>query len=169
MLFVTCGGELYYYFFSRLFLFCHCFIFLLGIVSVLNISMCMLIQLMNRFCFVFIKSISAVFQMKVHCKKESIHSFLKCRIDELTTTSVASGNWSQQKIDTLRQTMNDFDVLIIEEVSTTSASLWVGCDVMLRRIFNKDKSFGGKTVLMISFYLYLYFGTIKITSRFLSF
>ena len=84
--------------------------------------------------------------MKVNCTKESIHSFLKCKVDELENGVVAGCSWSLKKIDKIRRKMGKFDVLIIEEISTTRASLFVALDVILRLVFNETTPFGGKTV-----------------------
>lgn len=105
--------------------------------------------------FIFLRS--AVFQMKVLCPKESIHSFLNCGIKDLTNETVANQNFPTAKLDALRKSMGEFDVLIIEEVSTTSAVLFVGLDGFLRKLFDQNKPFGGKTVRGSAFPLILRF------------
>ena len=89
---------------------------------------------------------SAVFQMKVLCPKMSIHAFLHCGIADLSDAGVAAQAWSQDKVDRLRVEMGQFEVLFIDEVSTTAASNFVGLDALLRRVFDSTKPFGGKTV-----------------------
>lgn len=89
---------------------------------------------------------SAVFAMKVLCPKTSIHAFLHCGIRDLTDTAVGGQQWQAAKIDRLRAEMGDFDVLIIDELSTTAAAHLVGLDGILRRVFDMSRPFGGKTV-----------------------
>ena len=60
--------------------------------------------------------------MKVLCPKTSIHAFLHCGIRDLTDTAVGGQQWQAAKIDRLRAEMGDFDVLIIDELSTTAVS-----------------------------------------------
>ena len=84
--------------------------------------------------------------MKVLCPKTSIHAFLHCGIRDLTDTAVGGQQWQAAKIDRLRAEMGDFDVLIIDELSTTAAAHLVGLDGILRRVFDMSRPFGGKTV-----------------------
>ena len=45
--------------------------------------------------------------------------------------------------------IKDKDMIVIDEVSMTTASLLVGMDNIFRQAFEKDKPFGGKNMILL--------------------
>ena len=84
--------------------------------------------------------------MKVSCPKESIHTFLGCSISDLTDEAVANQIWSMAKIARLKLELGEFTLLIVEELSTTAPALLVALDALLRKVYDSDLPFGGKSV-----------------------
>ena len=48
--------------------------------------------------------------------------------------------------------IKDKDMIVIDEVSMTTASLLVGMDNIFRQSFEKDKPFGGKNMILLGYF-----------------
>ena len=60
-----------------------------------------------------------------------------------------TGKGAEPKIARLRAKLHDVDLLIVDEISTTSAVLFYLLQKMLRSAFNTDLPMGGKNVVLL--------------------
>jgi hypothetical protein len=92
---------------------------------------------------------SAVFQMVVECPKTSLHGLLHSNPTSLTAATVVSGAALTGHVGQVRDHMEGYQVLLVDEISTTALFLFVALDMFLRAAFDESKPFGGKTVILL--------------------
>jgi hypothetical protein len=94
---------------------------------------------------------SAVAQLNVACRRQSVHGLLHCCPAELTPKAIQTGSFaSAAKAAKVRAELGDKTrVLILDEISCVDLQLFDALDVMLRAAFPErhDKPFGGMSVV----------------------
>jgi hypothetical protein len=92
-----------------------------------------------------VRCMAASFQMVVECPKTSLHGLLHSNPTSLTAATVVSGAALTGHVGQVRDHMEGYQVLLVDEISTTALFLFVALDMFLRAAFDESKPFGGKT------------------------
>ena len=91
----------------------------------------------------------SVFQLNVHCPKSTIHNLL-CTNQKTTTNtfinSLRDRSWENLKEVIMK--IKDKDMIVIDKLSMTIASLLLVMDNIFRQAFEKDKPFDGKNMIL---------------------
>ena len=93
---------------------------------------------------------SAVFQLDVACSKSSIHAAVGLNMATTTSKYLTSGK-TPGGIQLVRDRLEDVSVMLLDEISCTQATLFVGMDTVLKLAFpdRKDLPFAGLSVLCL--------------------
>jgi hypothetical protein len=108
----------------------------------------------DKTCLAASAAWAAVFQMRVNCKKLSLHKLLKSGISlgprTLAGTSKAT-DWPPAMLHGQFATEHqDVSLFIIDEISTTASHMLVALDRMLRAAFRTPNTpFGGRSILLL--------------------
>ena len=101
-------------------------------------------------CFACSFQWSACYKMQVKCEKSTIHSLLRAGFSSLTPEMLHANNWPIEiNVQAFKTAYEDVEVFIVDEVSTLTSSLFVALETMLRMAFDRTKSFGGKSVILL--------------------
>jgi hypothetical protein len=96
-----------------------------------------------------VRCMAASFQMVVECPKTSLHGLLHSNPTSLTAATVVSGAALTGHVGQVRDHMEGYQVLLVDEISTTALFLFVALDMFLRAAFDESKPFGGKTAILL--------------------